>query len=59
MRVKCKRNNFYFMVFISFSVIGQYWVHKPLYEPSLLLTLQLQVRPPRKKNDGDEISVAD
>ena len=37
MRVKCKRNNFYFMAFISRSVINQYWVHNFPYEPSLFL----------------------
>ena len=37
MRVKCKRNNFYFMAFISRSVISQYWVHNVPYERSLFL----------------------
>ena len=38
MRVKClKRNNFYFMAFISRSVISQYWVHNFPYEPFLFL----------------------
>ena len=37
MRVKRKRNNFYFMAFISRSVISQYWGHNFPYEPSLFL----------------------
>ena len=37
MGVKCKRNNFNFMAFISRSVISQYWVHNFRYEPSLFL----------------------